>query len=81
MYWYEDFFLHFRFSGASKEARWEKIDLQGKPWLALLLNHPQAIAAMEFFIVPTVIFGVPVGTALPAWNREEAAALSEDHTL
>lgn len=32
----------------------------GKRWLALLLNHWQAIAAMD----PTVIFGVQVGTGL-----------------
>lgn len=36
----------------------------GKHWLALLLNHRQAIAAMDFFTVPTVIFGVPVATGL-----------------
>jgi hypothetical protein len=29
-----------------------------KPWLAFLRNHRQAIAAMDFFTVPTITFGV-----------------------
>jgi transposase InsO family protein len=30
----------------------------GKRWLAFLRNHREAIAAMDFFIVPTLTFGV-----------------------
>jgi len=29
-----------------------------KRWVALLSNHPEAIAAMDFFTVPTLTFGV-----------------------
>jgi putative transposase len=29
-----------------------------KPWLAFLRNHREAIAAMDFFTVPTITFGV-----------------------
>jgi len=29
-----------------------------KRWLAFLRNHREAIAAMDFFIVPTLTFGV-----------------------
>src|SRR5258708_22944288 len=31
---------------------------QGKRWLAFLRNHREAIAAMDFFTVPTITFGV-----------------------
>ena len=31
---------------------------RGKRWLALLRNHREAIAAMDFFTVPTITFGV-----------------------
>jgi hypothetical protein len=31
---------------------------QAKRWLAFLRNHPEAIAAMDFFTVPTITFGV-----------------------
>jgi len=30
----------------------------GTRWLAFLRNHPEALAAMDFFTVPTVTFGV-----------------------
>src|SRR5260370_42040141 len=30
----------------------------GKRWLAFLRNHREAIAAMDFFTVPTITFGV-----------------------
>jgi putative transposase len=30
----------------------------GQPWLAFLRNHREAIAAMDFFTVPTLTFGV-----------------------
>jgi transposase InsO family protein len=29
-----------------------------KPWLAFLRNHREALAAMDFFTVPTITFGV-----------------------
>jgi hypothetical protein len=31
---------------------------QAKRWLAFLRNHREAIAAMDFFPVPTITFGV-----------------------
>jgi hypothetical protein len=31
---------------------------RGKRWLAFLRNHREAIAAMDFFTVPTITFGV-----------------------
>ena len=31
---------------------------RGKYWLAFLRNHREAIAAMDFFTVPTIPFGV-----------------------
>jgi hypothetical protein len=31
---------------------------QAKRWLAFLRNHREAIAAMDFFTVPTITFGV-----------------------
>jgi hypothetical protein len=31
----------------------------GKRWLAFLRNHQKVIAAMDFFTVPTIQFGVP----------------------
>ena len=31
---------------------------QAKCWLAFLRNHREAIAAMDFFTVPTITFGV-----------------------
>ena len=29
-----------------------------QPWRAFLVNHREVIAAMDFFTVPTIIFGV-----------------------
>jgi len=34
---------------------------QAKRWLAFLRNHREAIAAMDFFTVPTITFGVLYG--------------------
>jgi hypothetical protein len=43
-------------------SRWMKRAPRGpdraKRWLAFLRNHREAIAAMDFFTVPTVTFGV-----------------------
>ena len=43
-------------------SRWMKRAPRGpdpaKRWLAFLRNHREAIAAMDFFIVPTITFGV-----------------------
>jgi hypothetical protein len=36
----------------------ERIALSAKRWLAFLRNHREAIAAMDFFTVPTITFGV-----------------------
>jgi putative transposase len=30
-----------------------------KRWLTFLRNHREAIAAMDFFTVPTLTFGIP----------------------
>jgi transposase InsO family protein len=34
---------------------------RAKRWLAFLRNHREAIAAMDFFTVPTITFGVLTG--------------------
>jgi hypothetical protein len=40
-----------------------------KRWAAFLSNHGEAIAAMDFFIVPTLTFGVLYGFFVIAHNR------------
>ncbi len=44
-------------------SRWMKLTPRGraraKRWLAFLRNHREAIAAMDFFTVPTITFGGP----------------------
>src|SRR3974390_1392028 len=40
-----------------------------KRWLAFLNNHREAIAAMDFFTVPTITFGVLYGLFVIHHNR------------
>jgi hypothetical protein len=40
-----------------------------KQWKAFLSNHREAIAAMDFFTVPTLTFGVLYGFFVIAHNR------------
>jgi hypothetical protein len=40
-----------------------------KRWLTFLRNHREAIAAMDFFTVPTLTFGFPVAQSITAISR------------
>jgi hypothetical protein len=44
--------------GVSDKTRAPRGPDQAKRWLAFLRNHREAIAAMDFFTVPTITFGV-----------------------
>jgi transposase InsO family protein len=54
-------------------SRWVKRASRGpqpaKQWLTFLRNHREAIAAMDFFTVPTVTFGVLYGFFVIAHDR------------
>jgi putative transposase len=41
----------------------------GKRWLTFVRNHREAIAAMDFFTVPTITFGVLYGFFIIAHDR------------
>ena len=42
-----------------------------KKWMAFLSNHREAIAAMDFFTVPTMTFGVLYGFFVIAYGRRQ----------
>jgi hypothetical protein len=71
-------------------SRWMKRAPRPDPskhWLAFLRNHREAIAAMDFFSVPTITFGVvyllfrhqPRSSTNPAPQRQEASDERLDH--
>jgi hypothetical protein len=50
-------------------SRWMKQAESGKRWLAFLRNHQEVIAAMDFFTVPTIRFGMLYGFFVIAHDR------------